>query len=431
MSHAKNARALAVELLVRIEEAGGYTNLLLDKTLAETDLSPADKRLCTQIVYGVTERRLTLAHIVAERTKKPPEPVIRCILYAGLYQLLWCDRIPDSAAVNESVRLCGAFRKKSAGGFVNAVLRGFLRDGKRYALPGDPLEAMQVQYSAPAALIQRLIAEHGEAEAKAFLEDSLLPPPLTVRLNTTRATADDLAPFGAKACPQAEGAYVLEAADAVHSEAFKKGLFHVQDLAPQICCALLGARPGETVLDVCAAPGGKSFTIAERMEDRGHVYAFDLYPQRVGLIRDGAQRLGLTCIRADVQDATQHRDDMPLADRILCDVPCSGFGVIRRKPEIKYTPLDQAAALPEIQYQILETAAQYLRPGGTLVYATCTVLRAENEDVVARFLASHLDFSLAPLTERGQTAGQMTFLPQHHGSDGFFAARLVRAEKEG
>ena len=267
--------------------------------------------------------------------------------------------------------------------------------------------------------------------AKAFLEDSLLPPPLTVRLNTTRATADDLAPFGAKACPQAEGAYVLEAADAVHSEAFKKGLFHVQDLAPQICCALLGARPGETVLDVCAAPGGKSFTIAERMEDRGHVYAFDLYPQRVGLIRDGAQRLGLTCIRADVQDATQHRDDMPLADRILCDVPCSGFGVIRRKPEIKYTPLDQAAALPEIQYQILETAAQYLRPGGTLVYATCTVLRAENEDVVARFLASHLDFSLAPLTERGQTAGQMTFLPQHHGSDGFFAARLVRAAKEG
>ena len=183
---------------------------------------------------------------------------------------------------------------------------------------------------------------------------------------------------------------------------------------------------GETVLDVCAAPGGKTFTIAEMMENRGTVYAFDLHPKRVKLIADGAARLGLSCITAAVQDARKPREDMPAADRILCDVPCSGYGVIRRKPEIRYQPLSASERLPEIQYAILENAAHYLKPGGTLVYATCTILRRENEAVVQRFLEAHPEFAPVPLTELDRQEGWITFTPSAGDCDGFFAARLRR-----
>ena len=200
----------------------------------------------------------------------------------------------------------------------------------------------------------------------------------------------------------------------------------LQDLSPQLCCKALGAQPGETVFDVCAAPGGKTFTIAEMMKNHGTVYAFDLHPNRVKLISEGAARLGLTCIHAEAQDAKVHRDNLPAADRVLCDVPCSGLGVIRRKPEIKYKPLQEFAGLPSIQYAILENAAGYLRPGGTLVYATCTVLREENEAVLERFLAEHPGFSPVPLTEFGCSAGWKTFSCADYDCDGFFVGRLKR-----
>ena len=180
------------------------------------------------------------------------------------------------------------------------------------------------------------------------------------------------------------------------------------------------------ILDVCAAPGGKSFTIAELMQNRGNLYAFDLHPHRVKLIRDGAERLGLTCVHTGVQNAAQYHQDMPRADRILCDVPCSGLGVIRRKPEIKYKPLESFANLPEIQYQILETAANYLKPGGILVYSTCTILKQENEQIVLKFLESHPEFAPVPLKEFETASGWMTFSPAFADCDGFFAARLQR-----
>ena len=423
---AENPRAVAVRLILRTVQDGSYTNLLLDQTLAQTDLRPADKRLCTQIFYGVIERMLTLDHVLGCYAKKPPEPVIRCILYSGLYQLLYCDRIPDSAAVNETVALCSIFRKKSASGFVNAVLRGFLRDDKRIREPEDPLLARQVRYSVPAELISAVTQDLGEETADAFFAQALLPPPVTIRRNPLRGSIEALAPLSPEPCPGAEEAYFLRGVDAAHTEAFRKGLYHVQDLAPQICCKLLGAQPGETVLDVCAAPGGKTFTIAEMMENRGTVYAFDLHPKRVKLIADGAARLGLSCITAAVQDARKPREDMPAADRILCDVPCSGYGVIRRKPEIRYQPLAASERLPEIQYAILENAAHYLKPGGTLVYATCTILRRENEAVVQRFLEAHPEFAPVPLTELDRQEGWITFTPSAGDCDGFFAARLRR-----
>ncbi len=426
-----SARHLAVQLLGRTIEEGSYSNLLLDKALAASELSAADKKLCAQLYYGVMERRLTLEHILRSYSKKPPEKldaVIRNILYLGLYQLAYCEKIPDRAAVNESVLLAKQFKKTSASGFVNAVLRSFLRDGKEIKFPKEQWKAMEVQYSVPAALCCQIVQEHGQEFADAFLADSLKTPPCTVRLNPLRGSIADLADEGLapEAFAKPDNACRITCPDVRSSKAFQKGMFHVQDLASQLCCAILDPQPDETVLDLCAAPGGKTFTIAERMQDRGRVLAFDLHEHRAELIRKGAQRLGLTCITAMTADAAVYDEKMPQADRILCDVPCSGYGVIRRKPEIRYKPLSECCELPKLQYAILENAARYLKKGGTLVYSTCTILKAENEKVVERFLKSHPDFELVPLPEYGLTEGFATFSVCYDNCDGFFAAHMRR-----
>ena len=426
---ADTARSLAVRLLLRTFTAGGYSNLLLDQALDASELNAADKRLCAMLYYGVTERLLTLEHIAGCYTNRPVEKLdreVRFILYLGLYQLLYCEKIPERAAVSETVALTGVFRKKSASGFVNAVLRSFLRDGRQIRYPEDKWLRKQAEFSAPAELIQRVSEQLGENRADRFFANALLPPPVTIRLNTVKAQESDIADLHPVLCEGTDAAYFTKIADVSRTESFRKGYFHVQDLAPQLCCKALDPQPGEIVFDVCAAPGGKTFTIAEMMGNRGQVYAFDLHPNRVKLISDGAKRLGLDCIRAEAQDAKQFRDDLPQADRVLCDVPCSGIGVIRRKPEIKYKKLSDFAGLPEIQYAILENAARYLRTGGTLVYATCTVLREENEAVLERFLAAHPEFSPVPLTEFGTDKGIKTFTCDDHDCDGFFVGRLTK-----
>ena len=428
---ADTARSLAVRLLLRTFTAGGYSNLLLDQALDASDLNAADKRLCAMLYYGVTERLLTLEHVAGCYTSRPVSKLdreVRFILYLGLYQLLYCEKIPDRAAVSETVALTGVFRKKSASGFVNAVLRSFLRDGKEIHYPEDKWLRKQAEFSAPAELIRKVSEQLGEERADRFFANALLPPPVTIRLNTVRAQESDIADLNPNPCADTAHAYFTKLADVSHTESYRKGFFHVQDLAPQLCCQALGAQPGETVFDVCAAPGGKTFTIAEMMENRGTVYAFDLHPNRVKLVTDGAARLGLSCIRAEAQDAKQFRDDLPQADRVLCDVPCSGLGVIRRKPEIKYKPLSDFSGLPDIQLSILENASRYLRPGGILVYATCTVLREENEAVLEQFLAAHPEFSPVPLHEFGCGEGYKTFTCDDCDCDGFFVGRL---KKEG
>ena len=422
-----NARSAAVRLLLRTFGDGGYSNLMLDRTLAASDLSAEEKRLCTTLYYGVTERYLTLLYVLRHLSGRPPEkldPEVRFILLLGLYQMKYCSGIPARAAVNETVNLCGMFRKKSASGFVNAVLRRFQREGMEIPLPEDTLAAQEVRWSVPAALIRKLTDEQGAAFAEAFFENSLQPPPTVIRLNPLRATAEDIAALHPVQSRLLPGAFMTDVTNIAGTEEFRKGFFHVQDTASQLCCAIVDPQPGETVLDVCAAPGGKSFTLAERMQDKGTLYALDLHAHRVRLIEEGAQRLGLTCIRAAVQDASQHSDALPPADRVLCDVPCSGLGVLRRKPEIRYKPLDSFARLPEVQLRILENASGYLKPGGTLVFSTCTVSKDENEAVVERFLQTHTEFHPVPLTEFGFSEGWATFSPAFENCDGFFAARL-------
>ncbi|MBQ8687443.1 MAG: 16S rRNA (cytosine(967)-C(5))-methyltransferase RsmB [Ruminococcus sp.] len=431
-----SARRLAVTLLEQTERNEGYSNLLLDHALEESGLDARDKRLCAALYYGVLERKLTLDHIISKYSKKPPrklDGIVLQILRTGLYQLLYMQQIPDTAAVSESVKLTKKCRKASASGFVNAVLRSFLRDEKKIALPEEPDARVSVQYSAPLWLVQMLFKDYGEEEAISFLSDALDAAPLTIRRNPLVMTEEKLlaafAEEGIEKHPLIPDAYTLKGGNIRKNSAFEQGAFHVQDAASQLCAAALDAKPGMTVLDLCAAPGGKTFTIAEYMEGTGMVYAFDLQPQRAGLIEKGAERLRLKNVQAQAGDASVWNEMLPKADRVLCDVPCSGIGVIRRKPEIRYKDRTQFADLPGIQYAILENASGYVKEDGILLYSTCTILKEENEQVVERFLNAHPEFEpepLLPQLHEKLAAPMMTLLPSFAGSDGFFMAKLRR-----
>ncbi len=426
-----------VRLLDKTAAQQCYTNLALDAALRDSNLQPPEKRRAAALYYGVMERQLTLSHILRGYSKKPPEKLdasVRHLLYCGLYQLLYMQ-IPPNAVVNDCVSLTKPLRYGSASGFVNAVLRSFLRDDRQIRYPKAPDAAAGIRYSAPLWLVKKLRAEYGDAVMESLLSDALGRAPIMLRRNPLAGDVDvfcrDLDGLEAEPVPALPDCWQLLGGDVTGTTAFRRGALHVQDLASQLCCHALGVQPGETVLDVCAAPGGKSFTLAELMQGTGTVYAFDLHAKRVKLIADGAARLGLSNVRAAVGDASVYQPELPMADRILCDVPCSGLGVIRRKPEIKYKDPDAFAGLPAVQTQILETASRYLKPGGTLLYSTCTLSRAENDAVVDRFLETHPAFVAAADLDTlgvGLQGWKTTLYPALLGSDGFFFAKLKRLE---
>lgn len=432
-----NPRKTAVQLLCRTEQEHSYSNLLLDAALSQSQMEQRDRRLCTTLYYGTIKRRITLDAVLAKYSRQPLEKLdvtVRNILRTGVYQLLYCDQIPNSAAVNESVRLTRCMKKASAAGFVNAVLRGFLRDDCQIPYPADKTAAMAVAYAVPQWLLERLLSAYGTEKTAAFLSDALKPAPRYIRRNAlrcTRAQLEQTLGDAAVAMALPEDAYRLTAGDIRRLDAFQQGWFYVQDVSSQLCALLLDAQPGETVLDLCAAPGGKTCTIALTMQDQGCVRAFDAASHRVGLIEEKLQRLGLTCVTAAQGDATVYTPALAGADRVLCDVPCSGIGVLRRKPEIKEKTPEELAALPQLQLQILENGARYVRPGGILQYSTCTVLPEENEQVVAQFLAHHPAFAPEPLMPSMGSpfdASMVTMLPEMFGGDGFFVAKLRRVQ---
>ena len=434
-------RILCAKTLIRAERESSYGNIALANALHGVEnLQPSDAALCTRLFQGVTERRLTLDACIAATAKRPPERLdaeVRCVLRCGIYELLYLST-PHSAAVNLWTETVKRLKKSSASAMVNAVLRGFLRGGACIPLPQDALQAMSVKYSVPVPLLQILLHDYDTEAVTAFLEDAFAVPPVYVRRNPAACTAEQFQ----QTYPQAEpvpaipDAYIMKRRSETGGEPellFRKGKgadYHVQDLASQLCCLAVDPQPGETVLDVCAAPGGKSFTMAWLMQNQGRIFAYDLHRHRVGLIESAAKLLSAACITAQTGDARS--TEKPPADRVLCDVPCSGYGVIRRKPEIRYKELADTEKLPEIQYAILEASAKAVRQGGVLVYSTCTLLKRENEDVVRRFLASHPEFQPErPWQDNPALAayGQemTTLLPQMLGSDGFFIAKLRRS----
>ena len=430
-------RYIAVKLLTKTFGSGSYSNIQLSAGLDSSGLDDRGKKLCSAVYYGVIQRRISLDYVIDRLSNRPikkMDAVIVNILRSGIYQLAYMDQVPDNAAVNESVSLAKKFGKTSAAGMVNAVLRSFIRQDKKICTGDEKgMKALSIMYSCPEELVNSLTKDYGEEFTLRFLAHSVEKPTVYLRRNQLRCTADELksAMGGIEIVSDdnpelPESAYVLKGGDITSTEAFRKGFFHVQGIASQYCCRALGPTENDLVLDICAAPGGKTFTMAEMMNGKGQIYAFDLHEKRVKLIRDGAERLGITNIRAAAGDASKFDPELPEFTKILCDVPCSGYGVIAKKPEIKYKPLSDFERLPEIQYNIAQNALNYLAVGGEMVYSTCTVRKAENEEVCERLLREHPELEPVELPEMMQRrSGPMATLSPMDGSgDGFFVAKF-------
>lgn len=442
-----NARSAALSALLHVDVDEGYSNLVLDKTLSSFSLEPRDKALSSAIFYGVLERRITLDYILTQFSKTPLEkldPQVREILRLGAYQILYMEKIPNSAAVNESVILAKENHLVKASGFINGVLRSLLRGLDQIKMPDelkDPLTFLSVEYSYPKWLISLWQKYYGTECTLGLLKSSLNRPPVFARVNNTQISEENLierlASDGVKASPITwlKNAVSLEQTGAIsESESFKNGLFHIQDLSSQLCCYFLSAKPGQRVIDVCSAPGGKSFTIAEQMDNQGELSAFDQYKGKVRLIRQGAQRLKLSIIRADMRDAAKPKEPLEPADRVLCDVPCSGLGIIRRKPEIRYKLQSSIDSLPDLQYRIVSESSKLVKDGGILIYSTCTLNPKENDQVAAEFLKNHQEFKPLklnlpePLVHAvNEPDNQLTLMPHVHGTDGFFIAAFQKS----
>ena len=442
-----DARRAAVEVLLKIQQQGGYSNIVLDELLCRDVLNAADRALVARLVYGVTERRLTLDYLLNRLSTTPVvkmEPAVREILRVGAYQLLYMDNVPAFAAISESVELTRRFGHARLTGFVNGVLRAVQRSWRAEleALPPTD-KGLEQRYSCPRAWIRLWRQAYGEAALAGLLDSINEEPPAYIRVNTVQTTtaafSRRLTAAGIDYSP-VEG---LPDALKIPSPATLSRLpeewqtpFYFQDIASQWCCRALDARPGERIADVCAAPGGKSFTTAQYMENTGVIEAADIYEQKCAIVARRAAALGLTCVTAVRRDATEEppAEIRESFDRVICDAPCSGLGVIRRKPEIRYKSPEEFDGLPALQLRILSNAALLVRPGGILQYSTCTLRPQENEEVAAAFLDSHPDFSprLLPLETCFAAAGlpashQITLFPHIHATDGFYIAGFIKA----
>ena len=435
-----NARACALSVLVSCRRNGAWADAALKAQLAKAALSAQDAALCSRIVYGVMQNSLLLDwHLSACCTQKLEklQPPLAEILRIGAYQILFLDKVPDHAAVSESVELCRMSGRSAASGLVNAVLRRVAQNKAHPpALPQDTLSRLSIAYSHPKWLVERLIALLGVDQTERFLRIDNEAAPMTVQVNPLKTDADalvrELAGNGVKAVPHGWVPDCFELSgtgDLTTLSAFYQGRFTVQDAAAKLVTCAAGFVKGQSVLDVCAAPGGKSFAAAFAMENEGRILACDLHEKKLKRIREGARRLGITCMDTAAADGRVFREEWAgQFDVVICDVPCSGLGIIRKKPDIRYKDADELAALPEIQRAILSNSARYVKAGGVLVYSTCTILPEENEGMTDAFLAAHPDFSYEDFTLPGgkTAAGHITLWPQRHGTDGFYLSRMRR-----
>ena len=410
---------------------------MLKNTIARDRLDPRDAALATRLCYGVLQNRGKLDFYLKQLLKgrlKDLHPATRDILHLGLYQLLEMDRIPDSAAVNEAVSLAKKYGKQQ--GLVNAVLRNAVRSRESLTEPVSYAD----RFSHPEELISLLKANVPKGTLEGILKADNAAPETVVQVNLTRVTSRDLldrlAGEGVEARPHSwmEDCLVLSATGNLEKlPSFMEGLFYVQDPASRLSvrCAMLPKDGGIRLLDCCSAPGGKSFAAAIAMGGRGQIRSCDIHPHKIALIENGARRLGLTNIRAGVQDASVFNPEWEDAfDVVLADVPCSGLGIIRKKPDIRYRNLKETEALPALQSAILSNPASYVKKGGVLMYSTCTILKRENEQVVEAFLEAHPDFHTEPLclpeVFPKNENGMLTLLPGQYDTDGFFICRLRR-----
>ena len=440
-----SARRAAVDILLRIQREEGFSGKMLDIALSGVcaGMSVADKSLTTLLVYGVISRRLTLDHIIRRHCTKGfnrLHPTVLELLRTGCYQLLYMDKIPPSAAVNEAVSLARVMKQDHAAGFVNAVLRAI--DRNRDGLRDFP--DLSIQTSCPPELISMWKSAYGYETAAAIAHSSLESPHAIVRVNTLIMTPDEfekiLIENGVLYTKKVElpACFEILQGNLLKNLAnCSKNCYYLQDTASQLCCAALSPRSGDRVADVCAAPGGKSLTCAGIMGN-GHILASDVNAEKCDAMRFRFAELGVGFAGVMCRDASGEWPEHLHGgfDRVLCDAPCSGFGAVRRKPEIKYKPVSSFSGLPIIQRRILEQSAKLVAVGGFLQYSTCTLNPAENEKISEWFLHSHPDFAprILPIGEQFAALGvppshSITLFPHIHGTDGFFIAGFVKLPK--
>jgi len=439
---AENARKVALRVLLDAEKNKTYSNIAVDKALSKSELSGADRGLVTALCMGVTERRLTLDAIICALSQKGNDTDIeaKVLLRLGIYQLLFLDRIPDHAAVNETVELA----PKRLRGFVNAILREVLRrrdSGRLDSLFPSREDGegkyLSLKHSFPLDVCEKFLELYGVKRTERIFEKFNSAPPMTLRINTLKISPEEYvallenASISYRRSQRLTNAIIVDSVSYDSLPGANEGYFFIQDEASQICVEALGAESGELLIDVCSCPGSKSFGSAIRMENKGEIHSFDLHKSKLSLIERNALRLGIDIITAEERDG--RRPDEALfgkADRVLCDVPCSGLGVIAKKPEIRYKDISEFARLPEIQYNILSESAKYVKRGGILVYSTCTVLPEENGENVKKFLSENPDFEAVEFSVGGLLSqdGMLSLIPDEHNTDGFFVAKMKRKE---
>ena len=434
-----SARRTAVEALLHQEKAG-YSNLVLDGRLRRSGLTGRDKAFCTAIFYTVLEHQITLDWQLRQCLNRPVarlDPPVRAVLRAGLAQIVYMQ-VPPAAAVNESVSLVRQLGCSSAAGLVNAVLRRApSKDPSKAKFPNRAAR-LSVQYSVAEPIVRLYLAAY-PTHTEELLRSFASPCRETaLRVNTLRTTAKQLAErltsegVPCRPGPLPDSLLAVFDGSPAQSDAFAEGLFHVQGLSSQLAALSLGAQPGQKVLDLCAAPGGKTLLLAQQMENTGRLCSRDASENRVALIQRALERCGVECADTACADASVWQPDLREADRVLCDVPCSGLGVLRKKPDLRYKELADLPALCLLQAKILDTAARYVKRGGRLVYSTCTLNPQENEYQLEQFLSGEagarfrlLEPSYRPARAQTGPFG-MTVFPDETGFDGFFIATLER-----
>lgn len=440
-----NTRQAAFVSLQKYENGGKYLNIEADTAIRRNALEGADRALYTNIVYGTVERRITLEYLLAQLCDRPLAKIDRnvaIILRMSLYQLRYLDRVPAYAVLQEAGELTRRFAAQSAVGFVNAVLREYERRGAEIAMPSPQADFeryLSVTYSYPAWFCALLVRCYGKRRAEAILKAFEKNPPLTLfpnLLKTDRAGLLRALRAEGIACDETRySPYGVRLSRHVPIDAITplaQGLCFVQDEASQLAALALGAAPAQTILDSCACPGGKSFALALLCGDKAKIISCDLHENKLSLVRRGAEKLSIASVEAQARDSGAFYPPFENAfDRVLCDVPCSGLGVLSKKPDIREKKEEEIERLPAVQRRILENCARYVRPGGELVYSTCTVHPAENEEQIKAFLREHPEFSLQPFMLGQETVqGMQTLLPDRYaGMDGFFIAKLRKTER--
>ncbi|OMP68554.1 16S rRNA (cytosine(967)-C(5))-methyltransferase RsmB [Domibacillus epiphyticus] len=436
-----NVRETALELIESVEKSGSYSNLLLNNAIEKNNISGRDAALLTEITYGTIQRKLTLDFYLAPFLKKKPERWVNNLLRLSLYQMVYLDKVPERAVIHEAVNIAKKRGHKGIAGMVNGVLRSIQREG----LPNtneirDEAERISVETSHPLWLVKRWIKAYGAEKTEAMCRHNLTAPEQTVRVNKIQMTRDEaikkLKEEGFDACYSEVSPFAIRIArgNAVRSTLYKDGAISIQDESSMLVAPVLGVSPGQRVLDMCAAPGGKTAHIAEIMNGEGHIDALDIHAHKLKLVEQNAERLSLSNIHVQKQDARKAGEifESETFDAILVDAPCSGLGVIRRKPDLKYVKTEEDLDnLQSIQLTILAAAAPLVKDNGVLVYSTCTVDKAENEGTVASFLKAHPEFEAEPLEHISlqPQSSMIQIFPDDFGGDGFFISKFRKKER--